>query len=176
MLQSVTLTGCYTILNNKGQISDVFYWILILFFISISSIFGLWLINTFNDTAGSTIAPVAQQQLTESAYAFTFADYAYPVAIVLILVALVFTYLYIPSSPILIISEFIVLGFVIFSGMIVSTIYDKVFNSTSFNSTIVYFPLTNIVNNNFAVIGGVIGLVVLLTYFMKRGDNGGQVI
>lgn len=158
---------------RQAQVSNVFYFIVALFLMSISYVFGFWLVSTFYNTANTILPAEVNAQLLASQNSFAFADYAYPIAVVLLSVALIYTYFFIPSNPVLIVVEFVILGFVIIMGRIVSNVNDKLFNGTGFSTAMDSFPLTNLVNNNFGLIGGVIGLIVLVVYFAKRGDGGG---
>jgi len=141
-----------------------------------SLVFGYFIVNEFYTASTNVMPSVVQNQLIETQAALTFGDYAYPLAVILLAVVLIYTYLFVPANRILLIPEFITLGVVILMGSITSNFWGNMFNNTNFNNTITQFPLTNQINNNFGLLGSLVGLLVLLALFMKKGGEGGAIV
>ena len=158
-------------MNNQGQVIQIGIIIIALFITGFFAIFGSYIVAEFNKDIADDFSTEAKEFITESEYAWTFLDNIYPVLLVFAVIGAIVTYLYIPTHPALIIVEFLMVGFVIVLGGIVSNVSTNIFNSTEFNSTANNFPIIVLVNSNLGLIGAVIALIALLVLFLKRGGE-----
>lgn len=157
-------------MTRGGQLIELTLIVIALFIIGFFIMFGNYFVTQFNNNVGADYSTEAKDFITNSEWAWSFADNIYPVIIVLVGLGAIVTFFYIPTHPVLIIVEFVMLGFVIMTGGIVSNVNANLFNSTEFNATATNFPIISLVNNNLGFFITVIGLIGMTALFMKRGE------
>src|SRR4030042_1283864 len=149
-------------MNRHGQVIQIAIIIIALFVIGFSLVFGNYVVAQFNTAIQDDFSEPAKDFITNSAPAWSFADAAYIVFIVLLLISIAVTYLYIPTHPVLVFVEFIMLVFVVIVGGIISNVNSNLFNDTLLNSTASNYPIVTLVNNNLGFVAVIFGVVIMI--------------
>lgn len=158
-------------MNNQGQVIQITLILIALFIIGFFIMFGSYIVSQFNTAIAGDFSTDAKDMVSNSEYAWTFADTIYPVTVVLLMIAMVVTYLYIPTHPVLLFIEFIMFVFAVFTGGVIGNVNENLFNSTEFNATASNLPMITLINNNLGFIAVLFGVITLLVLFIRRGDQ-----
>lgn len=158
-------------MNKKGQIFDLAYILPFLILMVVCFVFGLYIVNSFNTGVSDAYSDEAKDFISGTETVWNYADILYPVMLVMTIIAIIVTYLYIPTHPVLIFIEFVVLFFVILFGWVLQEVSISLFAVDELNATANNFPIMTTINSNLGLVTGVVGLIILLVLFMKRGER-----
>ncbi len=159
-------------MNEKGQVIDVIYLVIGLFLFGAATLFTYYIVSQFHDATADTFGTQANDIINNSAGLWSYTDYLYPVFLVMAIIAILVTFLFIPTHPVLLVIEFIILAFIVIFGWVIGNVNQELFNSTELASYASEFPITQTINNNLGVVVAIIGLLALLILFLKgRAEN-----
>ena len=166
-------------MNKRGNIDDIMFLGIILFFIGIVSFVGVFTFNEISERLKVTevfnSSPVAVGVLEDAESRITMLDYFVLAVLVGFLLAIVITGYFIGGNALFMVIYFVVGAVLVFVGMVLSNVWENIVNSSAFGLTISSFGVSNHIISYLPIYLSVAIFLGLVSMFAKPyvGVGGG---
>lgn len=157
--------------RKKGSILDMLPLFVVFFMFTIGIILGLYLLNSYETTAGSYLPTTGDHIIDKGQDTLSYMDEAGVFVLFGLIIAILVGCYYLRTHPILLGVTMLVLVFVIFVSGVMSDTFTQLTATGALSAS--EFPITKMLWENMPVITLIAGVLIMIVIYAFSSDNKG---